>query len=293
MSYYFPIDDVTVFNYELPSEPGCLADEYFVSGERFFFLDIPQVARFLVNGGRHIEIMSYPEADRDTIELYLNGSVYGVILHQRKIPPLHASCFDYHRLGIMVCGESGAGKSSLTAAFCLRGAAFLTDDVTPVVFEEDRPCVWSISSDRIKLCKDSIRQLGYSEAGLKRILPDWEKYHFPMKSAKGRVVPVQHVFVLEVYDQPEANIYPISDGVEKFTILRNEVYREEYSRAMPGGEGTYLEKLVRMSKRVSVTKILRPLHYPIEQLRELVARRIQVMKPVEENVVSRPVPTAV
>ena len=32
----------------------------------------------------------------------------------------------------MICGHSGTGKSSVTAAFCQEGAIFINDDITPV-----------------------------------------------------------------------------------------------------------------------------------------------------------------
>jgi len=42
----------------------------------------------------------------------------------------------------MICGDAGAGKSSLTASFCLEGAEFLTDDVTPLLFRDGKPFIW-------------------------------------------------------------------------------------------------------------------------------------------------------
>ncbi len=277
MLYRFPIDDVTLVldtALVLPPTPG--AAESFVFSEGAFVLDIAQVARFTIEEGKHVSLTPYPNADRSTLELYLNGSVYGAILHQRMIPPLHASCFAFQGQGIMVCGESGAGKSSLTAAFCLEGATFLTDDVTPVVFEENWPCAWSLS-DRIKLWKDSLRQLNQSETELRRIEPDGEKYYFPMNSSDERLVPMHHVFALMVHDESAVQIQTVTDGIEKFTILRNAMYREEYWRAMPGNEHTYLDKFVRMSERLTVTKIKRPSHYSIMKLRDTVAQQIMAM----------------
>lgn len=68
----------------------------------------------------------------------------------------------------MLCGESGAGKSLLTAAFCKDGCQFLTDDVTPIVFANERPYILP-RSDKLKLCDDSLKQLEYPKEDLTQI----------------------------------------------------------------------------------------------------------------------------
>lgn len=104
-------------------------------------MNVEDVGWFYASGGNYISIVPNPEVNDTTIELYLNDSTYGAILHQRKIMPIHGSCFEYDGKGVMICGESGAGKSSLTATFCKNGANFLTDDVTPLVFSNEVPLI--------------------------------------------------------------------------------------------------------------------------------------------------------
>ena len=135
MNFNFPLKDVKI---EITSEKKKVGsplyeDGFYCLNQHEFSMDVKEVAWFYVSGGDFISILPYPGANQTTIELYLNGSAYGAILHQRKILPLHGSCFRYKGSGVMICGDAGAGKSSLTASFCLKGAEFLTDDVTPLL----------------------------------------------------------------------------------------------------------------------------------------------------------------
>ena len=214
-------------------------------------------------------------ATSSTIDLYLNGSVYGAILHQRKTLPLHGSCFRYQGLGIMLCGESGVGKSSLTTSFCLQGAAFLTDDVTPIVFPNGKPHIWGIS-DRIKLWSDSLQQLNQAEAGLERIMPAREKFYFPMLPNTDTLIPLGLIIILHVYDKPELTIEPL-EGVPGFTALRNEIFRREYLQGMPDTETAYLSQLIAIGQAVQVINVYRPEHIAIEQFR---AELVQLIDPL-------------
>ncbi|RDB04328.1 hypothetical protein [Runella aurantiaca] len=230
-----------------------------------FVLDLEGVGCFYACNGNYIELMPYPNVTQNALELYLNGSVYGAVLHQRKNLPLHGSCFSFQGIGVMICGESGVGKSSLTAAFCLEGADFLTDDITPILIKEGKPYIWAIS-DRIKLWSDSLMQLKQKEEELSRIMPEWGKFYFPMESERGELVVLDHVFILQIHDKPTVEIQEV-EGIEKFIALRNEIYRKEFLQGMPESEASYLKKLITISQTVKITKIYRPTGISIEQLR--------------------------
>jgi hypothetical protein len=47
--------------------------------------------------------------------------------------PLHAACLEFSGRGVLLCGDSGAGKSSLAFACARHGWTFLSDDASAVV----------------------------------------------------------------------------------------------------------------------------------------------------------------
>jgi hypothetical protein len=267
MDLRFPLSDVKI---EITGEKQFVdTPGYTEYGTRVnqheFSLAIDSVAHYFARNGNFIQISPYQNASKHNIELYLNGSVYGAILHQRNILPLHGSGFLYRDQGMMVCGDSGVGKSSITTSFCMNGALFLTDDVSPVIFDKGRPMIWAIS-DRIKLWQDSLEQLKLPQKDLIQIQQDMMKYYFPVLTKCPEKVQLHQLFVLHIHEKPDFEFYEVN-GVDKFVELRKQVYREEYLKGMPETEAQYLEKLIHISKSVRIVKVFRPQNIEIKETR--------------------------
>jgi hypothetical protein len=206
MMHGFPVGDILprkVSKVRRVSDP-VYADSSLMISQHEFSMEVEKVGSFYACNGSEVEYAPAKGATRASLELYLNGSVYGAILHQRGILPLHGSSFAWRGSGIMLCGESGAGKSSLTAAFCMAGAEFLTDDVTPIVICDGKPFILPLS-DRIKLWEDSLLQLNREKSGLTAICPGQEKYYFPMEKGNHRSFPLHRVFIIEVTEDEQVH----------------------------------------------------------------------------------------
>jgi len=78
--------------------------------------------------GNLVQVYPNPESDELSVNLFLNGSVLGVLLHQRGILLFHGNSFMLDGKGMLLCDHSGLGKSSFTAAFCQNGATIINDD---------------------------------------------------------------------------------------------------------------------------------------------------------------------
>ncbi len=98
-----------------------------IAGERFL-LRIPGVARFLLSGGNEIRFEAAAGAGPADIAIFLLGTVFGILLHQRGQIVLHASAVRVAGKAVLFCGASGAGKSTLAAALAQRGFPVMTDD---------------------------------------------------------------------------------------------------------------------------------------------------------------------
>lgn len=55
-----------------------------------------------------------------------------------KVRTIHASCVELEGRGVLLCGDSGAGKTSLLVELLGRGARFLADDSVVLLRESDR-----------------------------------------------------------------------------------------------------------------------------------------------------------
>lgn len=267
MEFVFPLEDVKieVLDRKKEIQDPLFSNDVYTLNQNEFSMDVEKVAWFYASGGDYISIFPYPETDKNSIDLYLNGSVYGAILHQRKVLPLHGSSFRFNGKGIMVCGDSGTGKSSVTASFCLNGAEFLSDDITPVIFKNRQPCIWAMS-DRIKLWSDSLKQLKQREEGLQRISPETGKFYYHLNQNKNIIFPLDQILIIELYDNSEVKFVELS-GSEKFAALRNEIYRYEYLHGMTENEQVYFKQLIDISKEVMIARVFRPAEITIKQFR--------------------------
>lgn len=267
MNLRFPLKDVILR--EVPAarmvENPDYADEFWQMNMNEFAMKVEGVGSFYACNGNEVEYSLCSASSPRDAELYLNGSVYGAILHQRHILPLHGSSFIHSEKGVMICGDTGSGKSSVTAAFVLARAEFLTDDVTPVVFRDTRPCVLALS-DRIKLWDNTLEQLKLQKNGLGRIAPGTEKFYYPFENGKREFFPLNMVFILNVSDNSEIVLTEIT-GAGKAAVLRNEIYRPEYLKGMKENEEIFFHQILEVSRNIRVVSVCRPKDIAIEELR--------------------------
>lgn len=269
----FPLKDVTVRRVGRVRQVAypLYADSFWQMSQTEFAMQVEGVGSFYACDGKEVEYSQATGVDRETLELYLNGSTYGAILHQRKILPLHGSSFLHQGRAILICGDAGAGKSSLTASFCLNGADFLTDDVTPVVFREGKPYIWAMS-DRIKLWRDTLEQLEKDETDLHRIYPEVDKYYLPMTGAVGDFFRLDQIYIIEIKQNGPVEFDKLL-GSDKFAAVRSEIYRYEYLQGMPDNEQFYFKYLMDICNNIEICRVNRPEKIGVKKLMHIIRER--------------------
>ncbi|MBV9064041.1 MAG: hypothetical protein JOY77_14110, partial [Alphaproteobacteria bacterium] len=100
-------------------------------------LSIPRVAYYRVQAGREITVAPDRDVPERNLRLFLLGSAFGVLLHQRGMLPLHANAVEIGGRAVAFMGASGSGKSTLAAWFHDRGYKVLADDVCAIGFGDD------------------------------------------------------------------------------------------------------------------------------------------------------------
>jgi hypothetical protein len=69
-------------------------------------------------------------ADHSYLRYYFLEAAALCLLTAKYLTPIHGACVAWRGHGVLLCGESGAGKSSLSFACARRGWTFLSDDAT-------------------------------------------------------------------------------------------------------------------------------------------------------------------
>ncbi len=276
MDYLLPSTSIEIKNNteEIGHPESCiLSRPHFKINETDFFLEVKDVARYRVQNGETIQVSPCKNADKASVNLFLEGSTLGALLHQRKMLPFHGSSFVFNNNGITICGHSGAGKSSVTAAFCQHGAKLINDDITPVIVSNEGTKIYPVKT-RIKLWDDALEKLKIKEEGLQRIRPELNKFYLPEKREKSFNQTLNQIFILSSYNKEEYIAAELK-GIEKYNALRKQIYRKVYLKGMPETEKIYFKQLFLLAKNIKVTTIVRPQKCDIYETMRFIEKEIK------------------
>jgi len=121
----------------------------------------PAVGALRVENGCAITYQMTPGADPLVFRMFLYCQGLGVLLQQRHLLVLHASCVLLGEHAVAFAGVSGEGKSTLAAMCCERGGRILADDVLAISFEPaPEPMAWP-GFGRLKLRPEISRRLTF------------------------------------------------------------------------------------------------------------------------------------
>lgn len=196
-------------------------------GREAFVVEIQKVARFKVCQGRHVTIERFFGAGDNEVALYLLGSVIAGALLQRDVFLLHACAVAADSGAILIAGEPGAGKSTLTAALVRQGYRLVADDVCLLTIKDGRAMVHP-GYPYIKLWSDSLDLLDISAHGLSRVQSGENKFYWPVGAFFGDAPqPVDAFFELASGDGAEVVLSKLS-GVDRILTLIRNGYRGEF-----------------------------------------------------------------
>jgi hypothetical protein len=113
-----------------PPTPICRVQQHLVSNiadaENYSVIDLAE--RFA-----YIWLTEAAVADRGYLRYFFIESTAMAILATSYTTAVHAACIERKGCGILLCGDSGAGKTSLSYACARAGWTFITDDASFLV----------------------------------------------------------------------------------------------------------------------------------------------------------------
>jgi len=219
--------------------------EVSVEGDSYY-LSIPGCARFQVVGGRTIVVQVDRRTTRDEAHLYLLGSVFGALMHQRGILPFHCNAVEIDGSAFLFCGDSGAGKSTLAAYFVERGFRLLSDDLCALQFDRDGRLRVSGGVERLRLWRDTLEHFGRSSAEL-ALVPGYEqKFELSLsKRNSAEPLPVVAMYHLRQADlEREAGIFRLQ-GLDAANSVTANIYRRRHADLI-GAAPFYLSTTARI-----------------------------------------------
>jgi hypothetical protein len=276
--YPLPGVEISAVDHLAPLVSPVAGGDGWESGPNEFLYNAPGTGTFYARDGKSVLYRVDSGADPEWIRLILHSQVLAALLHQRGIINFHAGSF-VHRgrrghsgHGVMVLGATGAGKSSLVIAMAHRGATFLTDDFTPVVFRDGYPCIWPLRR-KVKIRPDTASQLGIAPGDIHDAEAGTGKKYLNIEPAGEGSYPLDIILRLEI-GEVDVPVFSEPSPSEAFALLRGEICSWEILAGMPDTEADYLQQLVKIIERVHFVRVTRPADCKIADLHTAVVRYI-------------------
>jgi hypothetical protein len=183
-------------------------------------------------------------------------AVFIFVWLQRGALCLHASCVNIGGTAIVLTGDGGSGKSTTSAALVRRGHDKLADDICLIVATEDgKPYVVPLCHyQRLSLAALTLLGMTGDGAALKH---DEDKYLLPHVPTTFGLVPVDTIYHLKAQETDDLKFQPVT-GIDKIEVLVGNCKNSTETAKMFVRGGNVMTRLALLSRRVSMTGIIRP-----------------------------------
>lgn len=277
---HMPPEVLDIFDVKDHNEP-CSA----ISGNALAFR-IPRVGDYLVRRDV-ITVSPMDGAAKDMVKSFLLGSAFGYCMFLRKQVLLHGGAvafvnstggskilhdagdikpadggefIDCGAAGIIITGDSGAGKSTVSDALMERGYKFIADDVCAVTIHDGIPHI-NMAYAQKKLCRDAALKHGYDLSELIYIGEDRDK--FAVRLSEGFLpegADFKYLFELVVKDADKITQITVSEitGHEKLSVILRNIYRGDDGTKMWGISPEYMQMCLKIASGVKIYRIVRP-----------------------------------
>jgi hypothetical protein len=223
-----------------------------------FLLRIPGVARFLLIDGRQIVVELEADADAADAGIFLLGTVFGILLHQRGRIVLHASAVEVDGRAVLFLGPSGAGKSTMAAALGLCGFPLVSDDLCAIAFDGGGQPMVQPDGRQLKLWDEAVEHLDMSGRRGDAVRSRLQKFYVDPDEAVMAALPVGAVYALREARPPDRPGIAAPNMVDAALILRRNAYRPFLVRRM-GQKQAYFQAAAAISAKAGVFDLTRPL----------------------------------
>ncbi len=254
--------DVTIRQCETPTElPGAVeaGPTWLIAGDTFL-IRVPGVARFMLKGGREITFELEDDTPPEEAAIFIIGTVFGILLHQRGQVVLHASAVRVGGKAVLFCGASGAGKSTMAAALGQKGYGLLTDDVCAIGVDGAGKLVAHSDGRKLKLWAQAIKGLDLADRKADAVRAKLEKYYVEPHEPGDETLQLGAVYVLRETRPPHADGIERPNVVDAALFIRRNAYRPRLVAAMQQKD-SYFRSAASIAAGPGVFILTRPLTF--------------------------------
>jgi hypothetical protein len=219
---------------------------------------IPEVAQYRIEHGCRITVDAAAGAPEANVRLYLLGSAFGALLHQRRLLLLHANGVEVDGRAIAFSGESGAGKSTLAAWFHDHGYRVLADDVCAVDMASGEQPLVRPGIARLRLWREVLTHTGREPGDYQQSFvgdATLDKFDVPLRNVvkSTSAFPLAAICLLERGDSPHVERI---GGVAAVEAVYANTYRGRFITKV-GSSSEHWSAVVKLAQHVPVLRVTR------------------------------------
>ena len=219
-------------------------------------LNIDGVGRYRIDGGYQILIDPDPDVPQRNLRLFLLGSAFGVLLHQRGLLPLHANAIEIGGRAVAFMGESGSGKSTLAAWFHDHGFRIIADDVCVVQFGPSGSATIVPGLSRLRLSQEILEMSGRDPQKHDRSYAgEYDKFDVPIAHGDGPPGEL-NLAAIYVLERGDALAIRRLEGIEAAESIFAHTYRGAFIAAVKG-EHSHWSGAVRLVQQTPLFRLER------------------------------------
>lgn len=254
--------DVKVVLGQMPDEvkkmyaDKSLDDWYFATSARELAFRVPNVADYWVTSDT-ITVNPFKNAKKSDVKCFILGSCFGYCMFLRKKVVMHGGGISKNGKGVIITGESGAGKSTVTDSLLNNGFSFIADDVCALSENVDKVHI-NMAYPQQKLCRDAAINKGYDLSELIYINEDRDKFAIRLKDG---YLPdgadFDYLFELVISENDDLSFRRVS-GHEKLMLILRNIYRGDDGFRTWGLPPEYMQKCLKIASTIEIYQIARP-----------------------------------
>jgi len=224
----------------------------FRPGDVETYLNWPRTVRAVVRDGREVVLDPARGLDERVLRAILIGPVLAVLLQQRGLLVLHASCVAVGGQALVLAGGLAAGKSTLARALLDAGFLLVADDVTAIDFSGARAIALP-GPPGLRLKPAAAQAAGDDPTRLPIAVPGDDKI---LRSVAARqrsgAAQLEAVYILGTGREP--SVRRLSPAAAMIELVRHSYWPE---MAGPAGRRRHFEQCAELSRSVHVRRLTR------------------------------------